>query len=84
MQPVVDSLQGDEQTGAKQRTFVQMLWDSDALYVSYRVDDTDITARFLERDDPTFLDDAVAEIEDEGLATDIRGRLARWLAQPQE
>ena len=31
-----------------------------------------------------FLDDAVAEIEDEGLATDIRGRLARWLAQPQE
>jgi hypothetical protein len=49
----------DEQTGAKQRTFVQMLWDSDALYVSYRADDIDITARFLERDDPTFLDDAV-------------------------
>ncbi|MBN1238425.1 MAG: carbohydrate-binding family 9-like protein [Gammaproteobacteria bacterium] len=49
----------DEQTGAKQRTFVQMLWDADALYVGFRADDTDITARFLERDDPTFLDDAV-------------------------
>ncbi len=30
-----------------------------------------------------FLDDAIAEIEDEGLAADIRERLAEWLAQPQ-
>jgi hypothetical protein len=27
--------------------------------LGYRVDDADITARFTERDDPTFLDDAV-------------------------
>ena len=30
-----------------------------------------------------FLDDAIAEIEDAGLAADIRERLAGWLAQPQ-
>ena len=47
------------QTGARQRTFVQLLRDDHALYIAYRVEDTDITARFTERDDPTFLDDAV-------------------------
>ena len=31
-----------------------------------------------------FLDDAIAEIEDEGLAADIRERLAGWLAQPRD
>lgn len=49
----------DDQTGAKQRTSVRMLWDAQALYVGYRADDADITAHFTERDDPTFLDDAV-------------------------
>jgi hypothetical protein len=49
----------DDQTGAKQQTLVQLLRDDEALYVGYRVADTDITARFVERDDPTFLDDAV-------------------------
>lgn len=49
----------DDQTGAKQRTLVQLLRDDHALYLGYRVDDADITARFTERDDPTFLDDAV-------------------------
>jgi hypothetical protein len=48
-----------DQTGAKQATFVQMLKDEQALYVGFRADDADITARFLQRDDPTFLDDAV-------------------------
>jgi hypothetical protein len=49
----------DDQTGAKQTTFVQLLRDDDALYVGFRADDADINARFTERDDPTYLDDAV-------------------------
>jgi hypothetical protein len=49
----------DDQTGAKQQTFVQLLRDDEALYVAYRVEDADINARFMARDDPTFLDDAV-------------------------
>jgi hypothetical protein len=47
------------QTGAKQKTVVRLLWDDDNLYVAYDCEDADITARFTERDDPTFLDDAV-------------------------
>lgn len=49
----------DAQTGAKQATLVRLLWDADALYVGYEVEDADITAQYLQRDDPTYRDDAV-------------------------
>jgi hypothetical protein len=49
----------DAQTGAKQATLARLLWDADALYVGYDVEDADITAQFTERDDPTYRDDAV-------------------------
>ncbi len=49
----------DFQTGAKQRTTARLLWDDEFLYVSYDCDDTDITAQFTQRDDPTYRDDAV-------------------------
>lgn len=49
----------DSQTGAKQNTFVRLLWDADALYVAYAADDADLTARFMNRDDPTYRDDAL-------------------------
>jgi hypothetical protein len=49
----------DDQTGTRQPTYVRLLHDDAALYVAFRVVDTDINARFTERDDPTFLDDAV-------------------------
>ena len=51
----------EAQTGAKQRTAARLLWDADALYVAYDVEDADITAQFTRRDDPTYRDDA-AEI----------------------
>jgi hypothetical protein len=49
----------DFQTGAKQKTTARLLWDDDNLYVGYECEDTDIVALRLERDDPTYLDDAV-------------------------
>jgi hypothetical protein len=49
----------DSQTGAKQKTTVRLLWDDDYLYVGYDCDDADIVALRTERDDPTYLDDAV-------------------------
>jgi Carbohydrate family 9 binding domain-like len=49
----------DSQTGARQGTRAQLLWDAEALYIGYDVDDADITAQFTERDDPTYRDDAV-------------------------
>ena len=49
----------DNQTGAKQKTSVRLLWDDQYLYVGYDCEDADITAQFLERDDPTYRDDAV-------------------------
>jgi hypothetical protein len=49
----------DSQTGAKQKTLVRLLWDAQALYIGYEAEDTDITAQFLQRDDPTYRDDAV-------------------------
>jgi len=49
----------DAQTGAKQKTIARLLWDDDNLYVSYECEDTDITAHFMEHDDPTYRDDAV-------------------------
>jgi hypothetical protein len=47
------------QTGAKQKTTARLLWDDDYLYVSYDCDDADIVALRTERDDPTYMDDAV-------------------------
>jgi len=49
----------DSQTGAKQKTSARLLWDDQFLYVGYDCEDADITAQFLERDDPTYRDDAV-------------------------
>jgi hypothetical protein len=40
-------------------TRARLLWDAQALYVGFDADDADITAQFLERDDPTYRDDAV-------------------------
>jgi hypothetical protein len=47
------------QTGAKQKTTARLLWDDDYLYVGYECEDTDITALRTERDEPTYMDDAV-------------------------
>lgn len=47
------------QTGPRQKTTARLLWDDDYLYVAYECDDTDIVAVHTERDDPTYLDDAV-------------------------
>jgi Carbohydrate family 9 binding domain-like len=47
------------QTGAKQKTTARILWDDDYLYVGYECEDADIVALRTERDDPTYLDDAV-------------------------
>jgi hypothetical protein len=49
----------DFQTGPVQATAVRMLWTDEALYVGYEVEDADITAQHLDRDDPTYQDDAV-------------------------
>ncbi len=48
-----------EQTGAKQKTSVRLLWDAEYLYVGYACDDADVVAHFDRRDDPTYRDDAV-------------------------
>jgi hypothetical protein len=49
----------EQQTGAKQKTSARLLWDDHNLYVGYECEDNDITAKFTERDDPTYRDDAV-------------------------
>ena len=49
----------ESQTGAKQKTAARLLWDAQALYVGFDAEDADINARFLQRDDPTYRDDAV-------------------------
>lgn len=49
----------DAQTGAKQKTTARLLWDDQYLYVGYDCEDADIVAVHTERDDPTYLDDAV-------------------------
>ncbi len=49
----------DAQTGPKQKTIARLLWDDQYLYVSYECEDADIVAQHTERDDPTYLDDAV-------------------------
>jgi hypothetical protein len=49
----------DSQTGAKQKTYARVVWDAQAFYVGFAADDADINARFEQRDDPTYQDDAV-------------------------
>lgn len=49
----------DFQTGAKQKTTAKIMWDSEYLYVGYQCEDKDIVALHLQRDDPTYKDDAV-------------------------
>lgn len=49
----------EQQTGKKQKTRVRLLWDDEALYAGYDCEDEDITAQQVERDAPTYLDDAV-------------------------
>jgi hypothetical protein len=49
----------EQQTGAKQPTLVRLLWDDEYLYVAYDAVDADITASFLNRDDPVYRDDAL-------------------------
>ena len=49
----------ESQTGAKQKTRVRLLWDDNNLYLGYECEDTDITAQYEKRDDPTYSDDAV-------------------------
>ena len=49
----------DSQTGAKQKTLARVVWDAQAFYVGFDADDADINARFEQRDDPTYQDDAV-------------------------
>lgn len=49
----------NQQTGAKQTTNAQLLWDDEYLYVAYECLDKDITALYQQHDDPTYEDDAV-------------------------
>jgi len=57
--PITLQFLWDSQTGAKQKTAARLLWDAQALYLGFEVEDADVTARFLQRDDPTYRDDAV-------------------------
>jgi len=49
----------ESQTGAKQKTVARILWDDENLYISYDCEDTEITAVYDTRDDPTYKDDCV-------------------------
>jgi hypothetical protein len=49
----------ESQTGPKQKTIVRLLWDDNFLYAAFECDDSDITAQFVNRDDPVDRDDSV-------------------------
>lgn len=49
----------EEQTGAKQKTTVRLLWNDEMLFVGFACEDADIVAHYDQRDDPTYKDDAV-------------------------
>jgi hypothetical protein len=57
--PITLMFPWDFQTGKKQKTTVKLLRDADTLYVGYEAEDTDITATYENRDDPTYKDDCV-------------------------
>ncbi len=86
--PVTLQFLWDNQTGAKQKTSVRVVWDAQALYLGYEADDADIIARFLQRDDPTYQDDAVEffvnpdpkqEVVYYGFEMNVRGVLYDYL-----
>jgi len=86
--PVTLQFLWDTQTGAKQKTSVRVLWDAQALYLGYDADDADINARYLQRDDPTYQDDAVEffvnpdpkqEVMYYGFEMNVRGVLYDYL-----
>ena len=65
-----------------------MVWDAQALYVGFDADDADINARFQQRDDPTYQDDAVEifinpdpkqEVVYYGFEMNVRGVLYDYL-----
>ncbi|MFN8009345.1 MAG: carbohydrate-binding family 9-like protein [Terriglobia bacterium] len=58
-EPITLMFPWDEQKGEKQKTTVRLLYDATNLYVGYEVEDTDVTAAFKNRDDPTFMEDCV-------------------------
>jgi hypothetical protein len=49
----------ESQTGAKQATRVRLLWDDQYLYAAYECDDTEVAARFTDRDSWVYRDDTV-------------------------
>jgi hypothetical protein len=57
--PITLMFPWDSQTGKKQKTTVKLLRDQHALYVGYEAEDSDITATYQNRDDPTYKDDCV-------------------------
>ncbi len=57
--PITFQFPWDAQTGAKHKTTVRLLWDDAFLYAGYQCEDADITAHLIQRDDPTYKDDAV-------------------------
>jgi hypothetical protein len=57
--PVTFVFPWPNQTSAKQNTTARLTWDNENLYVAYECDDRDITAVRTQRDDPTYMDDAV-------------------------
>lgn len=58
--PVVElQFPWESQKGAKQKTAVRLMWDETFLYALFECEDAEITARHFQRDDPTYLDDAV-------------------------
>ena len=78
----------ENQTGTKQKTYARVVWNAQALYLGYEVEDTDINARYLQRDDPTFQDDAVEffinpdpkqEVMYYGFEMNVRGVLYDYL-----
>jgi hypothetical protein len=57
--PVTFVFPWENQTGKKQKTTARLTWDNDNLYVAYECEDSDITATRTQRDEPTYMDDAV-------------------------
>jgi hypothetical protein len=86
--PVTLQFLWDQQTGAKQKTAARVVWDAQALYIGYDAEDADINARFEQRDDPTYRDDAVEffvnpdpkqEVVYYGFEMNVRGVLYDYL-----
>jgi hypothetical protein len=57
--PFLENLEGGV---ARQRTFARVLWDSDAIYFAFEVEDNDVWARDTIRDDRSLPNDEVVEV----------------------